>query len=253
MRFIDNKYSKWYFQIILNAQNRRLPVDEYSETHHIIPRSLGGINEEANLVVLTGREHFICHLLLVQMTEGRDRSSMSYAAWQMTHINKRDRYVPTSRIYEILKKNLSTSLKGKSFEERYGATQAEEIKKKIGAQSRLRKPFLGKKHSELSKQKISKSKVGIPLPKTIETRKKMSNTWKKIAPDRSGEKNPMFNKRQKESTKKLISAANSGENNGMFGKYNNAPMVTCPHCNKSGKQGPNFIRWHFENCKEKNA
>jgi len=32
--------------------------------HHIIPRSLGGLNDKINLVNLTAREHYIAHLLL---------------------------------------------------------------------------------------------------------------------------------------------------------------------------------------------
>jgi hypothetical protein len=36
----------------------------YYELHHIIPRSLGGSNEQENLVLLTAREHFLAHYLL---------------------------------------------------------------------------------------------------------------------------------------------------------------------------------------------
>jgi len=37
--FLKNKYTKWYFNIISNAQNRN--VSGHTEKHHIIPRSLG--------------------------------------------------------------------------------------------------------------------------------------------------------------------------------------------------------------------
>lgn len=39
----------------------------YYENHHIIPRSLNGSNSSENLVLLTAREHFICHWLLVKI------------------------------------------------------------------------------------------------------------------------------------------------------------------------------------------
>jgi hypothetical protein len=39
----------------------------YVERHHIIPRSLGGSDKECNIVALTAREHFICHLLLTKI------------------------------------------------------------------------------------------------------------------------------------------------------------------------------------------
>jgi len=51
------KYQRWYDQIIARGHDRQL--DEYSERHHILPRSLGGGDEETNLVTLTYREHFL--------------------------------------------------------------------------------------------------------------------------------------------------------------------------------------------------
>ena len=63
--FIQNKYHKWYYNII-NTARLRESVDGYTEKHHIIPKSLGGSNGKDNLVVLTGREHYICHYLLMK-------------------------------------------------------------------------------------------------------------------------------------------------------------------------------------------
>lgn len=58
-------YQKIYHTIINNRiQN---PPIGYVERHHIIPRSLGGTDVAENLVRLTAREHFICHMLLVKM------------------------------------------------------------------------------------------------------------------------------------------------------------------------------------------
>lgn len=101
-----------------------------------------------------------------------------------------------------------------------------------------------KKHTESAKQKISKSKIGKPLPKTEETKLKMSNTWKRIAPDRSGEKNPMFGKKQSDTTKKKISIANKGK------KKSEYPRLECPHCGVVGISS-NIKRWHLDNCKKK--
>jgi len=79
MIFIANKYTRIYFSIIEKARLRVLPKTEYKETHHIVPRSLGGSNEVDNLVDLTYTEHRLCHKLLVKMTRGIDKSKMSYA------------------------------------------------------------------------------------------------------------------------------------------------------------------------------
>lgn len=65
MNYISNKYSKIYFKIIKNAQHH--PRQDYVESHHIEPKSLGGQDKKDNLVNLTAKEHFICHLLLTKM------------------------------------------------------------------------------------------------------------------------------------------------------------------------------------------
>ena len=36
----------------------------YTERHHIIPRSMGGTDDESNLILLTVEEHFVAHDLL---------------------------------------------------------------------------------------------------------------------------------------------------------------------------------------------
>ena len=38
----------------------------YYEKHHIIPHSLNGSDEKKNLVLLTAKEHYLCHWLLVK-------------------------------------------------------------------------------------------------------------------------------------------------------------------------------------------
>lgn len=80
--FINNKYYKWYKSIITRAQlDERLEGD----IHHIIPRSMGGTNAKTNLVRLSWREHFVCHLLLVKCVEGSKHiRSMSWAVHRMS-------------------------------------------------------------------------------------------------------------------------------------------------------------------------
>jgi len=39
MLFIDNKYTRIYYEIIEQARFRSLPDDVYTECHHIIPQS----------------------------------------------------------------------------------------------------------------------------------------------------------------------------------------------------------------------
>lgn len=78
--FLDNKYTKWYYAIVIDAKIKKLDK-KFSEKHHIIPRCLGGSNELENIVRLSYKQHFICHLLLTKMTEGDARSKMLYTMW----------------------------------------------------------------------------------------------------------------------------------------------------------------------------
>jgi hypothetical protein len=71
--FIDNKYAKWYFDIIENRQQNPVADGVYTEEHHIIPRWMSGSDDESNLVRLTAREHTICHWLLRYMVTGKDK------------------------------------------------------------------------------------------------------------------------------------------------------------------------------------
>lgn len=64
-------YSKIYHDIIGSRKllNREKTKLEYFEKHHIIPKSLGGTDENENLVLLTPKEHFLCHKLLLHITK----------------------------------------------------------------------------------------------------------------------------------------------------------------------------------------
>jgi len=120
MIFINNKYTKFYYSIISNAQSRVLSKEVYTERHHIIPKSLGGSNSKNNLVKLTAREHFICHLLLTKMTKGENKMKMAKAAFMFaTTSNNQLRYKLNSHWYESLRlkssdarRNVPSPLKG---------------------------------------------------------------------------------------------------------------------------------------------
>ena len=106
MNFIDNKYTLWYQHLIATRKNRVLPKEIYVESHHIIPRSLGGTNLKDNKIKLLPKEHFIAHLLLTKMVRGQDRYKMWKAFNMMLTENKVDqsRYYPTSKFYELARK-----------------------------------------------------------------------------------------------------------------------------------------------------
>ena len=58
-------YKKIYDSLISRGKTRIL--EGYFETHHIVPRCLGGCDDLENLVKLTPEEHYIAHQLLIKI------------------------------------------------------------------------------------------------------------------------------------------------------------------------------------------
>lgn len=179
--FKPNKYTKWYLNIIHNANNlSRSKKESYFESHHIIPRALGGNNKKSNLVLLTPREHFLCHLLLPKMMiDSKNAGKMAYAFFRMKHKN--------SKIFDRFRTaygKLTTGENNKFF----GKTHSPETLKKISR--------LGKYHTAESKALMSRVKVG----------------------KNCGKDNPMFGKKHTEEWCKNHSAAMTGENHFNYGK-----------------------------------
>lgn len=145
LTFISNKYSNCYYNIVSNAlQEKRTKLSKnngnfvYYESHHIIPKSINPEFKDLKLnpwnkVLLTPKEHFICHLLLTKMLSGTDKNKMVYALWGMT--NQASKYQGKrfkSNLYAAYKikmqESLSSERKGKTFAELYGEERANEIK-----------------------------------------------------------------------------------------------------------------------------
>lgn len=91
-------YMKIYDELIARAKNRSL-IECYKERHHIQPKSLGGSDAINNIVELTGREHFIAHVLLAKIHGG----NMWIPVIRMKDLQKNT----NSRLYEIAKKQMS--------------------------------------------------------------------------------------------------------------------------------------------------
>lgn len=91
-------------------------------------------------------------------------------------------------------------------------------------------PMYGRKHSEETKTKIAKSKIGKKRSKAT-IQKMIQNR-----PDMSGENNPMYGKHHTEETRKLLSELNSGENNYWYGK--------------TGKEAPCYGHEHSKETRE---
>ncbi len=111
--YLANKYTVWYYNLINRAQTRALDQNTYSEKHHIIPKSLGGSNNKENIVRLTAREHFVCHMLLVKMTTNKDQRKMRLAIHKMiSKSSNQERHVPNSQQYQWIRKQCSLAVTG---------------------------------------------------------------------------------------------------------------------------------------------
>jgi hypothetical protein len=179
----QNKYTKWYEQLVQSAVNRSLPKTTYTEKHHIIPKSMGGSDTAANLVDFTAREHYIAHLLLWQMTMApKWHNKMTMALHMMVNGSgygkqklERSKYLMPSRLVEKYRlewrEHLSESMKGEN-NPFYGKTHSEETKELLRQRNAENKHIrseklkgenngmYGKQHTEETKQYLSKTSKG---------------------------------------------------------------------------------------------
>jgi len=191
-------YEKIYFKIIdkANLENRKKGGSVHYEKHHIKPRSLFKELEKDNnnIVLLTPKEHFICHMLLERIYDCRQ---MKYAIWRMCNDKT---YKVSSRYYEYVKNKIVTE----SSRLNKGRKLSEEHKRKISL------GLSGRTHSEEVKAKMRNSYDPSKHIVSDELRKKLSeNATKRF---KGIKKSDEF--------RKHLSEIMSGSGNTMYGKCN---------------------------------
>lgn len=216
--YTPNKYTNIYFAIVNKSfyENRKRSDDQIYEEHHIIPKSLGGSNDKSNLVLLTPKEHYLCHRLLPKMVVHKQHyQKMVYAMWCLVNGNGRaKRYSPSGKVYQTIKEehraihSSKVSGRGNSF---FGKKHTEETRKRLSennpakredVKEKMRGPrpgYLPHNHytgwSDEVKQKLSQLNLG--KTHSEETKLKMSETRKnKIWIKKSGEKSKHIQKDQ---------------------------------------------------------
>lgn len=184
----DSKYTKWYYSIIQTAVSR-CPVG-YSEIHHIVPRCIGGKNNSSNLIKLSAREHFVCHLLLVKMVSGKNRMKMSYALNMMSTVTNRytsERYKVNSVEYSLMRKFVSENAK---FRTPLTEEQVANKSKRISlATTGVKKTIDAETKEKISKIRSENKKGKVPWNKEKTYKKKtLIDPWNK------GKGKPSINK-----------------------------------------------------------
>lgn len=100
-------YQRIYDTLIERGKNRML--NEYTEKHHILPKCLGGTDDDSNLVELTPEEHYLCHQLLVKIHP--NNAKLLNAALFMTANGMGKR---SNKVYGWLKRKYSEYMRGPS-------------------------------------------------------------------------------------------------------------------------------------------
>lgn len=96
-------YKLVYEHLVKRGQLREVTDKQYYERHHIIPRCMGGCDDEENIVALTAREHFIAHKLLVKI---HPNVGGLWAAIRFMNDISKD-YNLTSKQYQIVREKYS--------------------------------------------------------------------------------------------------------------------------------------------------
>lgn len=187
-------YQKIYNNIIQKYKDLNLSKKDnlYIETHHIIPRCIGGTNEKDNLVNLTAKAHFICHLLLPKIYKNNfNKYTRLFQALFMMSVmknSKQDRHIITSKQYE--------KIRIKYAEFRKNTHQSEESNEKRRQKLLGRKVWdkgLTKETSPILKligEKVSKSNKGRKFSK--ETLEKLKKSARERAWMMSGKNNMWY-------------------------------------------------------------
>lgn len=216
--FENNKYYSWYKSLV-NKYTLYDSDSNYTENHHILPKSLGGSNDDQNIIFVPARVHYVLHHILIKFTKSNDKVKMCFALHSF--FNLKNRYqkreniisrLSSSKIYKLCKEELSNYRKDNL---NYFKNEIYILKNKKtnhifeGTRKELR-DLTGLTHQELSNLITNKNKClkgwGIKLN---------DNTFS-------------FEKPRAPQAKSY---------------------KICPHCDKKFDT-QNYARWHGNKCKE---
>lgn len=176
-------YEKHYYTLI--ERRKASPALGYTETHHIIPKCIGGTDTPDNKVSLLPEEHFIAHKLLAKM-------------------------YPNS--YGLIKAVICMGMSSRTHKRNYNKSYAWERRRMAELQSGEGNPFYGKHHTEEHKLHISNIMKGRKITwgdKISDTKRRNPTKWSDEAKaahsiNQSGKNNGMFGRKHSEETKAKI-------------------------------------------------
>ena len=173
-----NNYQKRYQKFIKSRPNRSKKTFDGCETHHILPRCMGGKNTSDNLVVLTLREHFIAHLMLSRcFREGTKQRQQMIAAT----MNFGNRMKISSRMFEKLRleqgqiqsQRMKQLMNDPSWRKRFVEHRQSKSYKKLMSQIRI----IGYQNDPTYKKRISETKTLKTNDVLVLPKYKLRPTW----------------------------------------------------------------------------
>jgi hypothetical protein len=223
-------YSEHHFQRYLrfiNFLKTKVRVNgEYTEKHHITPKSMMGSNESDNLVKLTPREHYIAHLMLWKSFRNKQTAyafnCMNTAT--KTKKGKITRY-SNSKVYEKFLIESREKMMGENAPAFGMVRSVESIR-------RQSEKMLGRKQSASHIRNKTLSIMNNP------SRGKWNLGKKRSIETRNNIRESLTGKVKSETHKEKMKF-----------RPQNDLCVSCPHCPVKG-EFKNMKRWHFDFCKQ---
>jgi hypothetical protein len=181
-------HKKIYNQIInrAKAENRMKTNDTYFEEHHIVPKCMGGTDDASNLVLLTPREHFLCHWLLSNIDKSNFKLVYAWNSFCMDPSRSGQRI--TSHLYEYARRRYVDALRNNVGErkDKISKTMSKLIWIK-NEETQTNKRIHRDKLKEYKRQGFVEGRIGnYKRPHSSETKRKISKAHKGKPSTRKG-------------------------------------------------------------------
>lgn len=156
---------KLHYNTIVNRGRNRV-LSGYKESHHVIPKCLGGSDEVDNLVDLTAREHYVAHILLAKIYGGKLWHAVNYMGRIKRYSNRHYERARLEHSKLVSANNTLTKRRPKEIREYYCVECAKIFTKlEFCHYPKKEKPFCSRSCSAANNGRTSSQKrKGIKLP-----------------------------------------------------------------------------------------
>lgn len=226
-------YLNRYITFITSLQHNN--THEYVESHHILPKSMGGTNNPTNLINLSPRQHFIAHHMLWKAYKSKETTAAFFSMTNQNNQFQHRNYKVNSKVYESLKIEFQSTISKST--------------KELWSNDEYRNKHITTNQSIQTKE--LRSLKAKELWTNLEYRDKMIRSRKlawsegRVTRDHSkcGLKGDANVAKRPE-----VKAKNSGNNH--YSKRDGFIQPSCQYCGITTTP-TNIKRWHGDNCKLK--